>query len=231
MSRKIVWGSVFALASLIAGASPARADQKLSLNFGYFAVRGEDARVSGDVLVENRNFLAFEFKDFNNATIGGEYLVGLGDYFEAGAGVGYYRRTVPTIYSDFVDSDGTEIDQDLKLRITPVTLVGRLFPAGQSGAFQPYVGAGVALYNWRYSESGEFIDGTGAIFRDRFVADGNAAGPVVLGGLRFSNASQFIFGGEFRYQAGSGDLDRDDFLDDKIDLGGYTAQATFIVRF
>ena len=39
----------------------------------------------------NLDFLAFDIKDFNGATFGAEWLVGLGNNFEAGLGVGFYH--------------------------------------------------------------------------------------------------------------------------------------------
>ncbi|MGH9349734.1 MAG: hypothetical protein ACRD26_20985, partial [Vicinamibacterales bacterium] len=84
------------------------AQQTLNFSLGGFAPRGFDARVDGDTLVENRDFLVFEMGDFAGASVGGEWLLPIGEYFEAGAGIGFYRRTVPTVYEDFVDNDGTE---------------------------------------------------------------------------------------------------------------------------
>ena len=55
--------------------------------------------------MNNLDFLAFTVSDFSGRLFGGEYLVGLGDYFDAGLGVGFYQRTVPTVYTDFVNSE------------------------------------------------------------------------------------------------------------------------------
>src|SRR5215212_6875369 len=52
----------------------AHAQQTVNLDVGYFTVRGQDARVEGDVLNANRNFLTFDVDDFNGASIGGEWL-------------------------------------------------------------------------------------------------------------------------------------------------------------
>ena len=38
--------------------APVQAQQAINLSFGGFAVTGEDARVDGDVLFENRDILA-----------------------------------------------------------------------------------------------------------------------------------------------------------------------------
>lgn len=232
MRLNIVWGLLLAPALAGMAVSTASAQQALSLDVGYFAVRGEDARVDSDVLSANRNFLAFDLKDFNNASVGAEWLVPIGDYLEAGVGLGFYRRTVPSVYASLVNRDGSEIEQDLKLRIVPVTATIRVLPLGRYGGIQPYLGAGLGLYKWRYSETGEFVDfRDNTIFRDRFIAEGTDSGPVVLGGLRFPVGSRFAAGGELRYQRARGALRGNEFEGERIDLGGYTYQATVQVRF
>jgi hypothetical protein len=159
----------FLLAGGCVTALPATAAAQQTLNFtlGGFVPRGFDARVEGDTLVENRDFLVFEMGDFAGGAVAGEWLVPIGQYFEAGAGVGFYRRTVSSVYEDFVDNDGTEIDQDLRLRLVPVSFTVRVLPFGQQAGVQPYFGAGIGLFNWRYSEDGEFVDfRDGSIFRE-----------------------------------------------------------------
>jgi hypothetical protein len=219
---------------LLAGVQPASAQQTLNFTLGYFAVRGEDARVENDVITENRNLFAFDVDEFSGATAGVEWLVPLGEYFEAGAGVGFSRRTVPSVYAGFVDGDGSEIEQEFRLRLVPVTFSVRVLPLGQSTGIQPYVGAGLGLIGWRYSESGEFIDlRDRAIFREQYVASGSARGPVALGGVRF--AGDAVSGGfEVRYQSADADLEERFAAgtpDPRIDLGGWTYQATVGYRF
>jgi len=236
-------GLVLLVASiaLFSSVAPARAQQTLNFTLGYFTVHGEDARsacspsssTDCDVLVKNRQFLSFDIADFNGATVGGEWLVPLGRFFEGGAGASFSRRTVPSVYTDFTDPDGTEVDQDLRLRLIPIDFTVRLIPTGQSSPVQPYFGVGVGIINWRYSESGEFIDfsnGRRTIFRDTFVADGNQAGPVALGGLRFVG-DRATGGFEVRYHKAEGTLPAGDFAASKIDLGGWSYQVTGGVRF
>ncbi|HEY6360172.1 MAG TPA: hypothetical protein VIX63_03670 [Vicinamibacterales bacterium] len=225
-----------ACASIAASVQPASAQQTLNFTLGYFAVRGEDARGSGDVLLDNRDLLVFDIGDFNSASIGGEWLVPLGRYFEGGAGLAFSRRTVPSVYADFVDADGSEVDQDLRLRMMPVSFTVRVLPLGQSSALQPYFGAGLGIFAWRYSEFGEFIDFSGGrniIFRDEFVASGTETGPIALGGIRF--AGNTLSGGfEVRYQSADAALGSE-FAhlgpDARIDLGGWTYQLTVGYRF
>ena len=141
-----------------------------------------------------------------------------------------------SVYQDFVDDDGTEIDQDLRLRIVPVSFTIRVLPLGQSSGVQPYFGAGLAVFAWRYSESGEFVDfGTtpATIFRDQFVASGNATGPVALGGIRFA-AKTVSAGFEVRYQGGDAELGSEFAViadEPRIDLGGWNYLFTVGWRF
>jgi hypothetical protein len=231
MCKRLAIGLTLASAVVLLAPASAAAQQTINFSIGLFTPRGEDARTEGDVLNANRTFLAFDVSDFNSASIGGEWLVPLGDFLEAGAGIGFSRRTVASVYQDFVDIDGTEVDQDLRLRLVPIAFTVRVLPLGQRNALQPYFGAGLAVVNWRYSESGEFIDfGRDLeIFRDQFVADGNASGPVILGGIRFGGETVSA-GGEIRYQGAEADLD-ERFAGPTIDLGGWAYNFTIGVRF
>lgn len=217
--------------AVVLGAAPASAQQTVNFSLGYFTVKGEDARVQGDVLVANRGFLAFDVRDFNGAAVGAEWLVPFGRFFEGGVGVGFTRRTVPSVYSDFVDRDGSEIEQDARLRRVPIDFSVRVLPLGQDSPIQPYFGLGATAIAWRYSEFGEFVDfGAGRqIFRDEFVASGTQGGAVVLGGLRFAGDGGSA-GFEIRYHKADAPLS-DDFAGSRLDLGGWTYQFTAGLRF
>ena len=158
MGSRHAWTTGFVLAFGLFAATTASAQQSLNLSAGYFAVRGEDARVDGDVLVENRNLFLFDFNDFNSASLGIEWLVPIGEFLEAGAGLHFTTRSVDTIYDDYVRPDGSEIDQQLKLRNVPLSATIRVLPLGRHVPFQPYVGGGIGINFWRYAETGDFID-------------------------------------------------------------------------
>jgi hypothetical protein len=220
---------------MLAAAPSAYAQQTINFTFGYFTIRGEDARVDNDVLLENRNFLVFDFKDFNGPAVGVEWLIPIGNYIEAGAGASFYRRTVDTVYADFTHANDAEIEQALRLRVIPIAFTVRVLPMGQSSGVQPYFGGGLGVLAWRYSESGEFIDfaRNNAIFREQYVASGNATGPIALGGIRFAGDS-LSAGFEARYQGGDAALGQrfsSPAPDPRIDLGGWTYQATIGIRF
>ena len=224
-------GAAFITAvALLLPSVPASAQQTLNVSLGYFTLRGEDARVENDVLTDHRNTLEFELKDFHGPTVGAEWLVPLGGFIEAGAGMAFSRRTVPSVYARFVDVDGSEIEQDLRLRIVPVAFTMRVLPLGQGSPVQPYAGAGLGIFNWRYSESGEFVDfqNRNAIFREQYVASGNTTGPVILGGIRFAGDTAAV-GFEVRYQSADAELGGGFTAVDpnlRIDLGGWTYLVT-----
>ena len=225
-------------AASVLGAGSALAQQSVTLTAGQFAVKGFDGRIDRDVLLENLNVFAFRLDDFKGGSVGGSWDLALGDYFEVSLGLGYYQRTVPSVYNDYVDIDGSEIVQDFRLRIVPGTATIRFLPFGDTPV-QPYFGGGVGFYAWRYSEFGKFIDFSAAdrfgsfdTFTDRFVAQGTDAGGIVLGGVRFPFGDRYAFGLEVQYHEVSGVVGIDNgFLEDEIDLGGLTSQVTFQVGF
>ena len=214
--------------------STAYGNNTLNFTLGYFAPRALDSRVNGDVLLgdlQNGEPLLFQIKDFGNVRVGGEYLVGIGSNFEAGVGLSYYQRTVHSVYANLTHSNGDEIQQDLKLRQIPVTFTGRFLLLPRGSSVEPYVGAGITAIRWRYTETGEFVDVDNSIFPARYIAEGTAAGPVVLAGIRFP-FDAVVAGGEVRWRKVQGDIPADiGLLGTKMDLGGWTGNFTLGVRF
>jgi outer membrane protein W len=241
--KKVIIALVILLAPAAASAqirqvgssSPStEARSTINFNLGYFMLKGLGDRVDDDVLLndlQNAHPLLFEVKDFNSATIGAEYLLGIGTNFEAGVGVGFTQRTVPSIYEDLTRASGAEIEQELKLRQIPVSFTGRFLLLPRGSAAEPYVGAGLVAIRYRYSEVGDFVDENGDIFPERFLADGVAVGPTIFGGVR-GVSDRYTVGGELRWQKAEGKgLFDEGFLGDKLDLGGWNFNFTFGVRF
>lgn len=238
--------AMLALASVPAEAQVVRvsrgeARHTININFGYFSLPGAESRVDDDAIVPNLVDLAtrddlenLRMGDFNNVTIGGEWLYGVTDYLEVGAGLGFYRKTVETTYARETHADGSDILQELKFRIVPISATVRFLPLGRGGV-EPYVGVGIGMFSWRYTEIGEFIDEDGFIFSnvgDPFDDSGTAIGPVILGGVRAPIGDVWALGGEIRWQSAEDDgLFDEGFLGDKIDLGGWTFNVTFGIRF
>jgi outer membrane protein W len=228
------------LGALVVGVldSPqAFAQQRFNFYVGEFFPRGQQTvsstitgRSVDDVLAANAEFLTFNLTDFKAPSFGAEYLTGLGNHFEAGLGIGFQSKAVPSLYTDFVNANGNEIEQELKLRVIPATATIRFLPLGND-SLTPYIGAGVGVFNWRYSETGQFLATDGSIFSDTFVGSGSQAGLVVLGGIRVPVGNWGV-GGELRYQKAEANLPADqEFAGSKIDLGGFTGLFTVHVRF
>lgn len=236
MRRLLTLAGVIALTGVLAAPTTSYAQQSVNFLVGGFVPRGERGRDRNDVLRRNLNAgddsLAFDLNDFNGGTVGVEWLFPLGDVFEGGLGIGLYSRTVPSIYAYLENRNGSEIEQDLSLRMVPFTATVRWLPLGRHDAFTPYLGAGVHVTRFRYRESGQFVDVNNDIFEDTFTATGAATGPVILGGARFPVGSKADLGGEVRYQAGIGDVSKEDnFIGTKIDLRGYSYLFTINVKF
>ena len=212
---------------------PAAAQQTINFSFGGFSPRAEDARSGDDVLVQDRAFLDFNVGDLGGPTVAGEWLVGLGDKFDSGLGIGFFQRSTIAAdrFSEF-DVTGDRILADLKLRVVPFNATFRWLPLGHHSAVEPYIGGGVGVFGWRYSESGDFVASDNVtIIHGNFAGSGSAAGPVVVGGVRVPIGSWSI-GGELKYQAAEGTLPANQgFAGSTIDLGGLTYSFTFGIRF
>jgi outer membrane protein W len=223
----------------LVGSPAASAQQSIDFFLGGFTPTSLDARGNDDVIFQNGAYLStlnrqtgIDINQFNGPTIGAEYLVGLGRNLEAGLGISFYQRTVPTVDTYNVDgATGADIPQDLKLRIVPLTATIRFLPFGNDASIQPYIGGGVGVYLWRYSETGQFLDSKGNIFNGNFVGSGSEVGPVALGGVRVPIGGVKV-GGEVRWQKGSATLPADQsFAGPKINLGGFNYLLTVSFRF
>jgi opacity protein-like surface antigen len=209
--------------------------QTVNLSVGYFALRGLESRPHDDVLlqdIQSAQPLLFGIGDLNSVPFGGEYLLGLTRNIEFGVGLSYSQRTAHTVYANLTHNNDAEIAQDLKLKQLPVSFTGRYLFLPRGSAVEPYIGAGIVAIRYKYSEVGEFVDANDlSIFPARYLTDGTVAGPTVLGGIR-GLVGRWAIGGEVRWQKAVADVPVDQaFLGTKLDLGGWTGNFTFGVRF
>jgi len=236
--RLLQTGFAMAVIALSASTASAQIVQSLNVGGGWVWPRGFDARVDGDVLIADLSSsdpLLFDLDRFHGGQVFGEWNVAFGDHVEVSGGVSYYQRTVPSVYRELVNESGFEIAQELKLRMVPVTGIVRFLPVGSPSEFQPYVGIGVSVINWRYSEAGEFVDPTDyTIYAARYVESSTDIGTVFVAGARIPIDGD-IYGLtlEYRYQWGVGDTGgiENGFLGDKIDLGAGSFNIGFLIRF
>ncbi len=238
MHRRLLFVMAVTLVSGSIAAPDASAQQSVNVYLGGFTPRALDARPDEDVLVQDGIFLStanrtsgIDIGQFNGVSVGGEWLFAMTRNVEGGLGLGFYQHAVPTVYTDLVNQNGTEIEQTLKLRIVPFTATIRLLPFGNDQPIQPYIGAGVGVYGWRYSETGQFVDRQNNVFTGNFVGSGAATGPTILGGVRVPIGPAGV-GFEIRYQSAQGTLPTDQgFAGTTIDLGGYNYLLTMNFRF
>ena len=235
-TRRVVGVGLLMAAAMVGRPATASAQVVLSLNLGLgvFMPRGEDSRVENDVWLKNLPVYRFETKDFTGGELSGEWNFSFGDRVEVGLGGAWYQRTVATSYRDYTNPDHSEIESRFKLRTFPMTGVIRLMPIGNARSFQPYIGGGVAVVNWRYSEVGDFIDfnDNNNVYHARYIANGNKLGPVFLAGFKAPiNGDVWAITMEGRYLRADGDLSTNDFLGSKIDLGGTSLRFGVLVRF
>jgi hypothetical protein len=243
------------LVGLTAAAAPASAQivHGVSFGTGMFTPRSVDNRVDGDVWYEDLHqpivpgtnvtgSLAFNVKDFRSwVPVFGEWHIGFGKHVEVGIGASYYNQTVHSVYADLVNGHGTpdtgddtEIKQDLRLQMVPITAVVRVL-SGRPGHFQAYAGGGLVADIFKYSEAGDFVDTSDfTVFTDRFTASGTAFGPMLLGGIRTPLGGDIYalnFEGRYQWAVGkTGGFDAG-FLGDKLDLSGWFLNASFMIRF
>ncbi len=227
-------GRVLALACAIAAVSApaAHAQQTLNLSVGYVLFPSE-GRAETDVLLIEHADLLFEANEFSGRTIGGEWLMPIRPRVEAGVSVAYWQRTVQTVHARLVNADGSSVPREMALRQVPIALTARFLPLGQAYRVQPYVGAGLAMVNWSFSESGDFVNANGRVFRnEQYSAAGSAFGPVMLLGLRVAG-ERVAYGLEGRYQRARGSFGPSfaHVRDPDIDLHGWTVQVTAGMRF
>lgn len=236
-ARTAAWLAAVLLITFGAAPASAQVVQGFQIGIGGFLPQGFDGRPPNDVLVTDlgapdSQALLFDIKHFNGGQIFGEWNVDVGQHLEFGAGVGFYRRTTPSIYRALQNSNGLDIPQDLRLRMIPISGVVRFMPFGKPGHVQPYVGAGIAAVVWRYSEFGQFVDDSQNIFQAAFVGHGVSPAGLLLGGVRVPmNGDVFGLMAELRYQWATGTLDTTDFLSNKIDLNGTSVTVAFQVRY
>jgi hypothetical protein len=222
---------VLACATLAGSARPALAQQTVNVSYGYLMMSSA-GRAKTDILLIEHGTLLFDINDFNGATVGGEWLIPIGNFFEAGAGASFSRGTVPTINLRVANRDGSNVTRDLTLRQMPMALSVRLLPLGQSYIVQPYVGGGVVIFRWRFRESGDFVGPTQNIFHGDYEATGKTPGPMMVFGLRVARG-RVAYGFEARYQHARGHFDPifANVRNPDIDLGGWALQFTAGMRF
>lgn len=217
------------MVSLLAIAGRADAQQVIGVSVGTFTVASESSRSGEDVLRANRGFQTFDIGDFNNVVVGGDWMLPFGEYLEAGAGFEFYQKSVSGTQPMTEPATGVDLALDMTVRTISVPITARVFPLTRNTRVQPYVGGGVTIHFWRYTEERVLTSG---IFSGQSSAidQGITLGPVVFGGARVPLGPTVSVGGEVRYRTKEARLNGPVFAGTTLDLGGVSTVATVQFR-
>ncbi len=206
---------------------PAPAEpESLALKLGRFSPRVESA-----LWEENLETFTITEEDFD-AFIGGvEFAFELSEYFDITVGIEGSSKTVFSTYRDLVRDDGTEITQDITLRIAPLTIGTRFVPLGKFRRLIPFVTGGGGFYFYEYREEGEFVDFSNFIFGDVFIDRGVAYGAYLGGGLEVGVTPEVFLFGEYRRHWAFGDHGRDFDEFGRFDLKANEVSFGVLFRF
>jgi len=189
-------------------------------------------RDANELYTHGGDLSGVDSKDWIGVFGGLEYSVGFGELIEVGLHVDGYGRTLDTSYRDFVDEDGFEIFQTLKVTAVPTGVTLRFAPGSRTG-IEPYVGGGIDAVWYRYEEFGDFIDFRDAaqpVIPDDFVSEGWAFGAHAVAGVRIPINYDFAIVAEGRYLWAEAEMGRD-FRRNRIDLTGASATLGVLIRF
>jgi hypothetical protein len=211
---------------LLLGAVSAQAGS-IALRVGRFSPKG-----GSDLWVQNIQDFDVAVSDFNHIFGGVEFAIELSEFVDVTVGVDGYSRRVATNYRDYVRDDGTEIRQDFRLTVAPITGGVKFLPAGKFHVLLPYVAGGFGLYPYEYVEEGEFIDfATFEIFGARFRDSGVGWGTYAAAGLEVAVSRSVLLFGEYRRHWVRAEHDGDFRAFGDFDLDSSQLAFGFIFRF
>jgi hypothetical protein len=217
------------LVGALALPSGADAQQVIGVSVGSFAAASESSRSPSDVIRANAEFQTFDIGDFSNLVVGGEWMLAVSEYLEAGAGLEFYQKSVSGTQPVTVPAPDVALALDMTVRSISVPVTARFFPLTRNARVQPYVGGGAMIHFWRYTE--ERALSTGMFSSQSSVIDqGITAGPVVFGGARVPVGPTVSIGGEVRYRTREARLTAPVFAGTTLDLGGLSTVATVQFR-
>jgi hypothetical protein len=210
------------------------------LRLGMFEPRGSSS-------FWDENFSVFDgsTSDFRDLTYGMDLLWSVNPYSSVMVSLSNYEGSTNQFYRPL--SDGSVPTTDLgypltsvghtsRLNITPLTVGFVFYPAGRRAPVIPYLGVGGGLYFWRWSEFGDYCDGSVdpcAEFSDRYQSDGVTGGVFLVGGLDIPVRPTWSLFVEGRLHRSTTSVSTDVALNgaDKLDLSGTEYTAGFAWKF
>lgn len=223
--------TALALALILGGTAPAAASG-LDIRLGAFFPQADS-----DLFRDAEELYTVGKGDWPGPTGGIEYSRRVGSNVEVGFHLDGYGRSVRTQYRDFVNENGSDIRQRLRLNIVPLGMSVRFLPAGRRSRsrmkLEPYVAIGGDVIFYKYEADGDFVDFVSDdldIRSDAFLSEGAALGVHGAAGVRVPVSHDVSITGEVKYQYAKTDM-AGDFRQNEIDLSGATATLGVHLRF
>jgi hypothetical protein len=198
----------------------------------------------GDLFDDAIEDFTIERRDFDSPYFGGELAVRVSERLDVALSVGFQQTTIESESRPYVVDGPGEIPilQTTEFRQIPLAVSTKLYPLARGrslGRFAwiprtvaPFVGGGIGLMNYRYEQSGEFVDEeTLDIYVDRFVTDKQGFLARAAAGVNVSLGKQFLFTAESRYTWASADVGGSFTRYDTIDLDGLQVIGGIGIRF
>jgi len=229
-----------------AGGSPAP-DTAFQVRLGLFVPAG-----GGEFWNDTEDVFTLDASDFEGAALGLSFVRAVNDQVDFGINVDFYEETVLSQYRypvpglpGFVpvDPSGLPILHDTRLSLVPLTCDVRFLPGGRyrdraRGAPLPrpafYVGGGVGIAFWEYTEVGDFLDFSldpPVVFPGRLRDDGATLEAHALAGVEMPVGRAASFVVEGRYSWADADLHGDFQGLGRLELGGAALYGGMSFRF
>lgn len=248
IARRGIGRAAWVAAALAVGATGATAQGGPGYLFGEpnVTVKFESGyafqRAQSELFDDAIERFTIERDDFDSPYFGGEVAVRLTERWDVGVGIGFQKTSIQSESRPYVGTDDLPIRQTTELRQIPVAISAKYYPLERGRSlgrfawvprtFAPFLGAGVGAVNYRFEQSGEFVDDeTLDIYFDRFVSDRTGFLARAAAGVNVSLGKQFLFTMEGRYSFGSAPVSGSYEGYDRVRLDGLQLIGGLGIRF
>jgi hypothetical protein len=201
----------------------------LNIKMGLF-----NPNMDSDLWDMNMYNLAFEKQDMRDKYYGIEYEHNLNRFVSFSIEGGWYEKDHYSFYRDLVYADdGSEIPQNIGLKIYSFEAGFKFYPMGRRTALAPFLGVGGGLYYWKYEQWGDFYDAIDdVVYQDEYAESSTySPGFNVKGGfiVRLSRDIGVLLEAKYHYLKGNLSSFFEEFED--LDLSGMTYCVGVSIRF
>jgi len=190
-------------------------------------------QLDSDLWTTNMENLALVKSDMQNPYYAIEYEHFLDRTLSLSIEGGYYKKEHFSQYKDYEYQDGSPIYQNLSLETANLDLGFKFYPVGNRTRIAPYLGGGISLYYWKYSQWGDFINFQDDTIDQDQYAESTKYTPTfhAKGGVLINLSRSVGVSFEARYHALKGELSS--FFEgfEKLDMGGFSIMAGINIRF